>query len=81
VLRGFLYRYDFNEIVDPSEVVRVTRIERQLDGTSGRGYQEIDRSRASSLPTEAGDRRIDSTVGARCVTIEWQRVKRSFGAL
>jgi hypothetical protein len=75
------YGHDFDKIVDPSEVVRVTRIEGQLDGTSGRGYEEIDCSRASSFPTKAGDRRVDSTVGARGVTIEQQWVKRSFGAL
>jgi hypothetical protein len=75
------YGYDFNKVIDPSEVVRVTRIERQMDGAGGSGYQEIDRSRASSFPTKASDCRVDSAVSARCVTIERQWVKRSFGAL
>src|SRR5271165_850218 len=73
--------HDGQEVFDPSEVVDVARVERQVGGHGGGGDQQIDGPGPACLAPGRDDRRVDASVGSRRVAIERQRVEAGLGSL
>lgn len=78
---SWLDRDDVDEVVEGSEVVGVSGVERELCGQGGGSDEEVDRSGPTGFVAGLGDRREDPTVGAGGIGIERQRVEGGFSPL
>jgi hypothetical protein len=66
---------DFDELIEPSEVIRVARVERQSGSTGRRSDQEVYDSRTSGLPPDTDDGCVYPPIRARRFTVEGQGIE------
>ena len=72
---------DGQEAFEPSEVIDVARVEREVGGRGGGSDQQIEGSGATRLAPRRDNRGVDASIGPRRVAIERQRIEAGFGSL
>lgn len=68
-------RHDFEDIPEPIEIIGIAGIERKPTRQSGGGDEHVYSSSASSLSTDRGYGRVDTSVRTSCIGIERQGIE------